>query len=163
MTDGGVGQVVDTTGEVELQVKLGNVQAGVDSRHSVLALSCKYELVLVGRSINGSSLGHRHERFLLLAHLAQSQCQRETNSSEPRSCRLQAARPSHLPWPLLPDMGRREFRYKRDLFHNGLGQNEDGYKTASHFLQALLRQPSDDPFGAYTSFLKRLEFFISQK
>ena len=83
MACGGVGQVVDPTGEVELQVKLGNVQARVDSGHSVLAHSCKCELALVGRSINGSSLGHRHERFRLPAHLANDQCQRVTNSPAP--------------------------------------------------------------------------------
>jgi hypothetical protein len=33
MTGGGVGQVVDATGEVELQVKLGNIQARVDIGH----------------------------------------------------------------------------------------------------------------------------------
>jgi hypothetical protein len=32
MTGGGVGQVVNTTGEVELQVKLGNIQAGIYTR-----------------------------------------------------------------------------------------------------------------------------------
>ena len=99
MPGGGVGQVVNTTGEVELQVKLGNVQARIDSSHNVLAHSCKCELALVGRSINGSSLGHRHERFWLPAHLANDQCQRVTNSSAPLSCRLQAAGQSHLPKP----------------------------------------------------------------
>jgi hypothetical protein len=97
---------------VELQVKLGNIQARVDSGHSVLAHSCKCELALVGRSINGSSLGHRHERSRLPAHLAKSQCQRVTNSSAPLSCRLQAAGQSHLPMPLLPDKVRGKFRYK---------------------------------------------------
>ena len=61
VADGRVGQVVEATGEVKLQVQLGNIQARVDSGHNVLALSGKCELTLVGRSINGSSLGHRHE------------------------------------------------------------------------------------------------------
>jgi hypothetical protein len=113
MTGGGVGQVVDPTGEVKLQVKLGNVQARVDSSHSVLAHSCKCELALAGRSINGSSLGHRHERFRLPAHLAKSQCQKVTNSSAPLSCRLQAAGQSHLPKPLFTDKVRWKFRYKK--------------------------------------------------
>ena len=113
MAGGGVGQVVDPTGEVELQVKLGNIQARVDSGHSVLAHSCKCELALVGRSINGSSLGHRHERFRLPAHLVNSQCQKVTNSSAPLSCRLQAAGQSHLPKPLATDKGRWKFRYKK--------------------------------------------------
>ncbi len=113
MTGGSVGQVVEATGEVELQVKLGNVQAGMDSSHSVLAHSCKCELALVGRSINGSSLGHRRRRLRLLTHLANGQCQRAANSSAPLSCRLQAAGQSHLPMSLLPDKVRRKFRYKR--------------------------------------------------
>ena len=113
MTGGGVGQVVNPTGEVKLQVKLGNVQARIDSGHSVLAHSCKCELALVGRSINGSSLGYRHERFWLPTHLANGQCQRITNSSAPLSCRLQAAGQSHLPKPPIPDKGRWKFRYKR--------------------------------------------------
>ncbi len=112
MTGGGVGQVVDTTGGVKLQVQLGNIQARVDSGHSVLAPSCKCELALAGRSINGSSLGHRHERLRLLTHLVTDQCQRVTNSSAPLSCRLQAAGESHLPKPSLPDKGRGKFRYK---------------------------------------------------
>ena len=97
MTGGGVGQVVDATGEVELQVKLGNIQARVDSGHSVLAHSCKCELALVGRSINGSSLGHRHERFRLPAHLVSDQCQKVTNSSAPlpSACRRKAVPSSH--------------------------------------------------------------------
>ena len=113
MTGGGVEQVVDTTGEVKLQVKLGNIQARVDSGHSVLAHSCKCELALAGRSINGSSLGHRPERFWLPAHWVSDQCQKVTNSSAPLSCRLQAAGQSHLPKPLLPDKGRWKFRYKK--------------------------------------------------
>jgi hypothetical protein len=88
---------VDATGEVELQVKLGNVQAHVDSSHSVLAHSCKCELALVGRSINGSSLGHRRERLRLLTHLAISQCQRETSTSAPLPSGVQAGRQPHLP------------------------------------------------------------------
>jgi len=91
VTSGGVGQAVDTTGQVELQVELGNIQAGVESSHSVLAHSCKYELAAVGRSINGSSLGHRHERLWLPAHLVNDPCQRATSSSAPLPCRLQAA------------------------------------------------------------------------
>jgi len=122
MTGGSVRQVVDPTGEVELQVKLGNVQAGMDSSHSVLALSCKCELALVGRSINGSSLGHRHERLRLPAHLVSDQCQRVTNSSAPLSCRLQAAGQSHLPMPMLPDKVRRKFRYKREKRTQLLGK-----------------------------------------
>jgi hypothetical protein len=104
---------VVTTGQMKLQVPLGNVQAGVDSGHSVLAHSCKCELALVGRSINGSSLGHGHRRFRLLTHLVENQCQRVANSSAPLSCRLQAAGQSHLPMPLLSDKGRGKFRYKR--------------------------------------------------
>ena len=103
----------DPTGEVKLQVKLGNIQARIDSGHSVLALSCKCEQALVGRSINGSSLGHRHEWLRLPTHLAINQCQRITNSFAPLSCRLQAAGQSHLPKPLLIDKVRRKFRYKR--------------------------------------------------
>jgi len=111
---GGVRQIVDTTGEVELQVQLGNIQARVDSGHRVLSPSCKCELALVGRSINGSSLGHRHERLRLPAHLATGQCQKAASSSAPLSCRLQAAGQSHLPKPLLTDKGRGKFRYKKD-------------------------------------------------
>src|ERR1017187_4430778 len=114
LTGGGVGQVVDTTGQMELQVKLGNIQADIDSGHSVLAHSCKYELALVGRSINGSSLGHRHERLWLLTHMANGQCQRVTSSSAPLSCRLQAAGQSHLPSPSVPGKVRWKFRYKRE-------------------------------------------------
>jgi hypothetical protein len=62
MTDGSVGQVVDATREVELQVKLGNIQARVNCGHSVLAHSSKCELALVGRSINGSGLGRGHQQ-----------------------------------------------------------------------------------------------------
>jgi len=76
-----VGQVVDTTGQMELQVLLGNIQARINSGHSVLAHSCKYELAVVGRSINGSSLGHRDGRLMLPTDLAKSQCQRAANSS----------------------------------------------------------------------------------
>src|SRR4051812_2409720 len=114
MTGGSVGQVVEATGQVKLQVRLGNIQAGIDSSHSVLAHSCKYELALVGRSINGSSLGHRHQRFRLLTHLAKSQCQRVANSSAPLSCRRPAAGQSHLPKSLLPDKVRGKGRYKRE-------------------------------------------------
>src|SRR5579859_3911987 len=110
---GGVGQVVEATGQVKLQVKLGNIQAGVDSGHSVLAHSCKCERALVGRSINGSSLGHRHERLRLPAHLAKSQCQRTTNSSAPLPSGLQAGRRSHLPIRSVPDKDRWKGRYKR--------------------------------------------------
>lgn len=46
MAGGGVGQVVETTVQVELQVKLGDIQARVDNRGSVRAHSCKYELAL---------------------------------------------------------------------------------------------------------------------
>jgi Uncharacterised protein family (UPF0175) len=35
------------------------------SERAVLAHSCKCELALAGRSINGSSLGHRHEQPIL--------------------------------------------------------------------------------------------------
>ena len=112
MTGGGVGQVVDATGEVELQVKLGNIQARVDSSHSVLAHSCKCELALVGRSINGSSLGHRHKRLRLPAHLVTDQCQKVTISSAPLPSGLQAGRQSHLPMALLTDKVRGKFRYK---------------------------------------------------
>jgi hypothetical protein len=104
---------VDSTREVKLQVKLGNIQARVDSGHSVLAHSCKCELALVGRSINGSSLGHRHERFWLPTDLAISQRQRITNSFAPLSCRLQAAGQAHLPKPFITDKVRWKFRYKR--------------------------------------------------
>jgi hypothetical protein len=104
---------VGTTRQMKLQVELGNIQAGIDSSHSVLAHSCKCELALVGRSINGSSLGHRHERLRLPTHLVNSQCQRATNSSAPLSCRLQAAGQSHLPHPIFPDKDRWKTRYKR--------------------------------------------------
>jgi hypothetical protein len=120
MTGGGVGQVVEATGEVELQVKLGNIQARVDSGHSVLAHSCKCELALVGRSINGSSLGHGHERFRLPAHLAHSQCQRVTNSSAPLPSGLQAGRQSHLPIRSVPDKDRGKGRYKRTQVREGV-------------------------------------------
>ena len=90
------------------------IQARVDSGHSVLAPSCKYELALVGRSINGSSLGHGHARFRLLTHTPLARrCQRVTNSSAPLPSGLQAGRQSHLPMSLLPDKVRRKFRYKR--------------------------------------------------
>src|ERR1700733_12896331 len=108
-----IGQVVGTTRQMKLQVELGNIQAGIDSSHSVLAHSCKCELALVGRSINGSSLGHRHERLRLPTHLVNSQCQRATNWSAPLSCRLQAAGQSHLPHPIFPDKDRWKTRYKR--------------------------------------------------
>jgi hypothetical protein len=49
---------VETIGQMKLQVRLGDIQAGVDNGRSVRAHSCKYELALVGRSINGSSSGH---------------------------------------------------------------------------------------------------------
>ena len=113
MTDGSVGQVVDLTGEVELQVQLGNVQARVDSGHSVLAPSCKCELAFVGRSINGSSLGHRPERLRLLTHMVTDQCQRVANSSVPLPSGLQARRQSHLPIRSVPDKHRWKDRYKR--------------------------------------------------
>src|SRR5215469_7718792 len=113
MAGGGIGQVVETTGQMKLQVKLGNIQARVDSSHSVLAHSCKYELALEGRSINGSSLGHRNERFWLPTRLGKTQRQRATNSSAPRPSRLQAGRPFHLPIQLTPDKDRRKRRYKR--------------------------------------------------
>ena len=43
-----VGQVVAASEEVQLQVKLGNIQACVDRGHGVLAPSCKSELAGVG-------------------------------------------------------------------------------------------------------------------
>jgi len=54
----GIRQVVETTGQMELEVRLGDIQASVDNSRSVRAHSCKYELAAVGRSINGSSCGH---------------------------------------------------------------------------------------------------------
>ena len=108
-----VGQVMKTTGQMELQVLLGNIQARINSGHSVLAHSCKYELASTGRSINGSSLGHRDGRLLLPADLAKSQCQRVTNSPAPLSCRLQAAGQLPLPKPLFQDKRRGNLRYKR--------------------------------------------------
>jgi hypothetical protein len=101
-----VGQIVKTTGQVELQVKLGNIQARIDSRHSVLAHSCKYELAFEGRSVNGSSLGHRSERFWLPTRLDKGQRQRTTNSSAPLPSRLQAGRQFHLPIHTFPDKDR---------------------------------------------------------
>jgi hypothetical protein len=109
----GVGQIVATTGQMELQVLLGNIQARIKSGHGVLAHSCKYELALIGRSINGSSLGHRDGRLLLPAHLVKSQCQRVTSSSAPLSCRLQAAGQFPLPKPSFQDKCRGNLRYKR--------------------------------------------------
>ena len=106
MAGGRVGQVVKTTLEVELQVKLGNIQARIDSRHSVLAHSCKYELAFEGRSVNGSSLGHRSERFWLPTRLDKSQRQRKTNSSAPLPSRLQAGRQFHLPIHITTDKDR---------------------------------------------------------
>ena len=94
--------------------------ARVDSGHNVLAHSCKCELTLAGRSINGSSLGHRQRRFRLPAHLVKNQCQKVTNSSAPLSCRLQAAGQSHLPEPLATDKGRWKFRYKKARMRTGV-------------------------------------------
>jgi hypothetical protein len=109
----GVGQIMETACQMELQVLLGNIQARINSGHSVLAHSCKYELALVSRSINGSSLGHRDGRLLLPAHLVKSQCQRVTSSSAPLSCRLQAAGQFPLPKPSFQDKRRGNLRYKR--------------------------------------------------
>jgi hypothetical protein len=111
---------------MELQVKLGNIQAGIDSGHSVPAHSCKCELALVGRSINGSSLGHRHERLWLPAHLVIDQCQKATSSSAPLSCRLQAAGQPHLPSPSVPDKVRWKFRYKKAGLREGVNQKRTG-------------------------------------
>jgi hypothetical protein len=113
MPVGAIGQVMDPPGEVKLQVILGNIQASIDSGHSVRAHSCKYEQALAGRSINGSSLGHRHERLRLPAHLVKNQCQRVTNSFAPLSCRLQAAGQFHLPKSTASDKVRGKRRYKR--------------------------------------------------
>jgi len=101
-----VGQVVDPTAQMELQVLLGNIQARINSGHGVLAHSCKYELALVGRSVNGSSLGHRSERFWLPTRLDKNLRQRITNSSAPLPSRLQAGRHLHLPIQLNPDKDR---------------------------------------------------------
>ncbi len=113
MAGGGLRQIVNAIHQVELQVKLGNIQARVDSGNSVLAHSCIYELAFEGRSINGSSLGHRSERFWLPTHLVKNQCQRATNSSAPLPSRLQAGRQIHLPIQLAPDKDRWKGRYKR--------------------------------------------------
>ena len=109
----GIGQVMDTSFQMELQVLLGNIQARINSGHSVLAPSCKYELAVVGRSINGSSLGHRDGRLMLPAGLAKSQHQRASNSSAPLSCRLQAAGQFPLTKSSFQDKDRGNRRYKR--------------------------------------------------
>ena len=116
MARGSVGQVMDAIGQMQLQVLLGNIQATINSGHSVLALSCKYELALVGRSINGSSLGHRDGRLLLPAHTTKSRCQRVTSSSAPLSCRLQAAGQIPLTKSSFQDKVRGNLRYKRGKF-----------------------------------------------
>src|SRR5262249_34346633 len=107
------GQVVEAIAQVELQVKLGNIQAGVDSGHGVLAHSCIYELACEGRSVNGSSLGHRDGRFLLPAHWVKRPCQRVSNSPAPLSSRLQAGGQFHLPAQASQDKDRWKSRYKR--------------------------------------------------
>jgi hypothetical protein len=99
--------------QMKLQVLLGNIQATINSGHSVLAHSCKYELAVEGRSINGSSLGHRDGRLMLPADLAKSQCQRASNSSAPLSCRLQAAGQFPLTKSSFQDKVRGNRRYKR--------------------------------------------------
>jgi hypothetical protein len=101
---------------MELEVKLGDIQARVDNGGGVRAHSCTYELALVGRSINGSSLGHWSERFWLPTHRAQGPCQRVTNSSVPLPSCLQAGRKSHLPIQPFADKDRWKLRYKRENF-----------------------------------------------
>ena len=113
MAGGSVSQMMDPACQVELQVLLGNIQASINSGHSVLAPSCKYELAFEGRSINGSSLGHRDGRLLLPTGLAKSQHQRASNSSAPLSCRLQAAGQFSLPKPSYQDKDKENLRYKR--------------------------------------------------
>src|SRR6185312_11556577 len=113
MADGRVGQIMEAIGQMQLQVLLGNIQATINSGHRVLAPSCKYELAFEGRSINGSSLGHRDGRLLLPAHTTKSRCQRVTSSSAPLSCRLQAAGQFPLSKPSYKDKDKRNLRYKR--------------------------------------------------
>ena len=108
----GVGQVMEATGQVKLQVKLGNIQADIDSSHCVLAHSCKYELALVSRSINGSSLGHRSQRFWLPHALGENPTPGVTNSVALLPFGLQAERQFHLPIGQTPDKDRRNCRYK---------------------------------------------------
>jgi hypothetical protein len=55
----GVGELEGATRQGDLKFLLGDIDADIEDRCSVRAHTCTCELALMGRSINGSSYGHR--------------------------------------------------------------------------------------------------------
>lgn len=98
VADSGVGQVVESTGPVELEVCLGDIQASVDNSRGVRSHSCKYELACVGRSINGSSSGHMTRAALAPRALSQ---------------KLTPEGNEHIRADALPPAGGRAFPFSR--------------------------------------------------
>ena len=113
MTRWGVGQHALSALEVELQGGFGNIHSGVDGGrnlrqcfHVVRDSFLQYELALVGRSINGSSNGHRARAALAPPRTRKKRFKRATSSPAPPSPGLQAGRRHHLPSPIRIKQGR---------------------------------------------------------